>query len=83
MAGALDKRLIMTGLALEALGEHGVSLHEETRIVPHDRLEATLWRDKSLFTLLPFDALNLRLRPLWRDNMPIVDQLFGYPLVFD
>ena len=39
-----------------------------------------LWRDKLSFTLVRFEDLNLRLRPLWLDNTPIVDQLDDYPL---
>ena len=46
------------------------------------RIFNALWLSTGKFTLLPFDELHLRLRPLWLDDLPVVDQLPGYPLVF-
>ncbi len=82
LAGGLDERLMLTESAAGRLRQHGLVFHEWTRIVPYDRLFYELWRNKHSYTLLPFDELRLRLRPLWLDDLPIVDQLERYPLVF-
>ncbi|MCY3779689.1 MAG: CapA family protein [Chloroflexi bacterium] len=83
LAGRLDERLMLTETAAGRLAQHGFVFHEWTRIVPYDRLFYELWRNKGSYTLLPFNELQLRLRPLWLDDLPIVDQLETYPLVFD
>ena len=82
LAGALDKRLILSQSNAERLSGRGIGLHLQTRLVPDNRLFNEIWRDKRSFTLLPFDQLHLRLRPLWLDDAPVVDQLAGYPLSF-
>ncbi len=82
LAGELDPRLILSESALGRLRQHGFVIHQGTSIVPHDRLFFELWRSKGSFTLLPFDEFRLRLRPLWLDDKPIVDQLADYPLLF-
>ncbi len=82
LAGELDERLIISESALERLGAQGIQLHADTEIVGDMRLFNALWLSTGKFTLLPFDELHLRLRPLWLDDRPVVDQLEGYPLVF-
>ncbi|MDE2776780.1 MAG: CapA family protein [Chloroflexota bacterium] len=82
IASQFDERLVLGESHSESLRGHGIELHPRTRIVPDDKLFYTLWRDKASFTLLPFDQLHLRLRPLWLDDVPVVDQLARYPLVF-
>ncbi len=83
LKGGFDQRLIMSESALNRLREHGFELHSDTRIVKDENLEGRLWRDKLYFTLLPFDELQPRLRPLWLDGQPVVDQTGDYPLIFD
>ncbi|MDE2819843.1 MAG: CapA family protein [Chloroflexota bacterium] len=83
LAGAFDPRLTLSESAARRLREHGIELHRDTRIVEGENLERQLWRDKLSFTLLPFDQLRLRLRPLWLDGKPVVDQIGDYPLIFD
>ena len=78
----LDERLVLSESNAKSLRGHGIGLHPRTRIVPDSRLFYELWRDKASYTLLPFDQLHLRLRPLWLDDVPVVDQLARYPLVF-
>ncbi len=82
IASQFDERLVLSESHAESLRGHGIGLHPRTRIVPDNKLFHTLWRDKASFTLLPFDQLHLRLRPLWLDDVPVVDQLARYPLVF-
>ncbi|MCY3834173.1 MAG: CapA family protein [Chloroflexi bacterium] len=82
LAGALDQRLILSHSNAERLSERGIDLHLNTRLVADNLLFNELWRDKRSFTLLPFDQLHLRLRPLWLDDAPVVDQLAEYPLSF-
>ena len=82
LAGKLDRRLILSDSASARLSQHGLGLHEWTRIVPHEQLFYELWRDKNSYTFLPIDELHPRLRPLWIDDQPVVDQLDRYPLVF-
>ena len=82
LAGILDRRLILSESVIARLRQHDLHFHEWTRIVSHDKLFFELWRDKNSYTLLPIDELHLRLRPLWIDDLPIVDQLERYPLAF-
>ena len=82
LAGQLNSRLAMSHSAYERLEQRGLVLHHNTRIVTDEQLERVLWRDKLSFTLVRFEELNLRLRPLWLDNTPIVDQLDDYPLAW-
>jgi len=82
LVGGLDERLILSESNGDRLRRHGIILHPHIQIVPDTRLFPALWRDKQSYTLLPFDQLHLRLRPLWLDDVPVVDQLARYPLVF-
>lgn len=82
LGGALDERLVLSESSVNGLRRRGIGLHAHTRIVPDSKLFFSLWRDKRSFTLAPFDQLHLRLRPLWIDDVPVVDQLARYPLVF-
>ena len=82
LAGELEERLIISESARARLAGRGIQLHADTEIVKDLRLFNALWLSTGKFTLLPFDELHLRLRPLWLDDQPVVDQLAGYPLVF-
>ena len=83
VAGGYDQRLVLSESARLALGQRGVEFHGNTRLVENSSLFSTLWRNKRLYTLLPFDQLRLQYRPLWLDDMPVVDQLDSYPLAFE
>ena len=83
LEGGLDQRLTLSESAAVRLQGRGIDLHGDTRIVEDEDLERRLWRDKLSFTLLPFDELRLRIRPLWLDGDPVVDQIDDYPLIFD
>lgn len=80
LAGHYDGRLILSETAASRLRQHGFSFHAGTRIVAHDQLFSALWRDKRSFTLTPANELRLRMRVLWLDDAPVVDQLDDYPL---
>ncbi|MCY4061331.1 MAG: CapA family protein [Chloroflexi bacterium] len=82
LGGQLDERLVLSESNAEGLLRRGFVMHSHTQIVPDSRLFPALWRNKRSFTLVPFDQLHLRLRPLWLDDIPVVDQLSRYPLVF-
>ncbi len=83
LAGHYDGRLILSEAAAARLRQHGFSFHAATRIVGHDQRFSALWRDKRSFTLLPANELEMRLRVLWLDDAPVIDQLERYPLVFE
>ncbi len=83
LAGELDKRLILSESALARLQAHGFAIHPKTEVVGNLRLFNALWLSSGKFTLLPFDQLHLRLRPLWLDDAPVVDRLDDYRLVFE
>jgi enterochelin esterase-like enzyme len=83
LAGQLNPQLVLTRSVYDTLTLRGFSFHAQTSVVEDDALDFYLWRDKNLFTLMPFDALTLRFRPLWVDNIPVVDQLETYPLVWE
>ena len=80
LAGHYDGRLILSETAAARLRQHGFSFHAGTRIVAHDQLFSALWRDKRSFTLVPANELRLRMRALWVDDKPVVEQLGDYPL---
>ena len=80
LAGHYDGRLILSETAAARLRQHGFSFHAGTRIVAHDQLFSALWRDKRSFTLAPVNELRMRMRVLWVDDKPVVDQLADYPL---
>ena len=82
LTGEFDERMILSESNVEKLGQLGFSFHPNVRTVADNELFYALWRDKLSFTLLPFDRLDLRIRPLWVDDVPVVDRLAEYPLVF-
>lgn len=80
--GALGPDLILSEIVAAELRQHGVSLHERTRIVPHEQLSSALWADRGSFSLLPLKQVSRRERLLWLDNVPVVDELEDYPFAF-
>jgi len=81
-AGDYLEQLVLSESNADRLRRHGIELHPQSHIVPDNKLYYALWREKLSFTLLPMDQLHIRLRPLWLDDVPVVDQLAAYPLVF-
>lgn len=82
-AGEADRSLVLAENVAERLRQQGVVLAEQTRIVPAEALYNTLWRDRTLFTLLPFDRLQPRYRVLNVDELhPLDHDLADYPFAF-
>jgi enterochelin esterase-like enzyme len=81
--GELNERLVLSQSSFDYLTAKGFVFHPDTFVTADDTLDFHLWQDKNLFTLIPFDALTLRFRPLWVDDVPVVDQLDTYPLVWE
>lgn len=81
--GLLDTQLVLSESVVEALGGYGIVLPVGTQIVPDDSLYNTLWRNRDLFTLLPFNQLTPRFRMLNVDEQPVLDhELALYPFAF-
>ena len=72
-AGEGDRSLVLTEDVAQRLRELGVMISEQTRVVPTGALYNTLWRDRTLFTLLPFDRLMPRYRVLNVDELHPLD----------
>jgi poly-gamma-glutamate synthesis protein (capsule biosynthesis protein) len=81
--GQLDANLVVDETTFVALQAHGVTLSDETAVVAPDSLFNVLWRDRSAYGLLPFDALIPRYRVLNLDNVhPLDTDLSRYPFAF-
>lgn len=74
-AGQLDSQLVITPETAAALP----MLHPQTRQIPAADLRNTLWRDRTLYALIPWTQLSTQFRMLWIDDVPIVNQLPDYP----
>jgi poly-gamma-glutamate synthesis protein (capsule biosynthesis protein) len=81
--GQPDANLVLDETSYAALSHYGVTFSPETTVVPSDRLFNTLWRDRSAYSLLPFDMLIPRYRVLHLDNVhPLDVDLSDYPFAF-
>lgn len=82
-AGLLDSALVLSEEVANLLTASDVSLPPGTSVVPEDELDNALWRDYSLFTLMPFDQLTPRFRVLNVDELhPLDGDLDHYPFAF-
>jgi len=85
IAGGADSKLTVSAATRESLAGYGVRLSADIRTL--DTAEAVqndLFRDRSRWTILPWDALNLRLRILMVGGQHPVDILAnGYGLAFE
>lgn len=85
LAGQLLPKLTVSEAVRDALTAYGVALHPDTRVLDTAlAVENELFRDRSRWTLAPWDGLNLRLRVLLIDEQHPVDMLAagGYTLAF-
>lgn len=81
-SGQSSARLVLDASAAAALDALGVSL-PDTQIVPDGALLNTLWRERTRYTLLPFDRLEPRYRVLLVDDVyPLDSDLAAYPFAF-
>ena len=82
-AGENNGSLVLAEDTAERLRAQGIPLNEQIRTVPTGALYNTLWRDRTLFTLLPFDRLMPRYRVLNIDELhPLDHDLDTYPFAF-
>ncbi len=80
--GQAVPKLALSESAAARLNAYGMWTNGITTVAD-DALLNTLWRDRSLFTLLPFDQLTPRYRMLTVDGtLPIDLDLATYPLAF-
>lgn len=83
-AGEFDSRLVLSTSVNARLASLGVIFHPDTRVVEDESLYNTLWRDRTLYTLLPFDALTTRYRVLYIDDQhPLDRELRNYQFAFN
>jgi enterochelin esterase-like enzyme len=81
--GGADSKLVVSESVAIDLMRYDVTLAPEIRIVPDAALLNTLWSDRTLYTLLPFDKLTTRYRVLHiNDQHPLDGDLSAYPFAF-
>lgn len=71
-----DSKLVLNQATASALAVHGIVLNAAITVLPDEALLNVLWRDRSLYTLLPFNALTTRYRMLhvqFGDTQPLYD----------
>lgn len=81
--GHYDPALVLAEEMIAPLFRQGFIINAQTRILPENELRDWLWRRRDAYTLLPFDALTLRDRVLWVDDVHPLDQLESYPFAFE
>jgi enterochelin esterase-like enzyme len=82
-SGGFDSELILADDVVAMLAQYGVNVNSETRVVPADTLFGQLWRDRRLYTLLPFERLMPRFRTLYIDEEhPLDGNLEDYAFAF-
>lgn len=81
--GQPDSKFAVDQTTAAALQAHGVNLSSATLIVEDSALQNTLWRDRSLYTLIAFDRLTTHYRVLHIDGQhPLDTDLAAYPFAF-
>jgi enterochelin esterase-like enzyme len=82
-SGQPDSSLVLADDVAATLGELGVVVDPSVRVVPAERLYNTLWGDRRLFTLLPFERLMMRYRVLHVDHEhPLDGDVDDFPFAF-
>lgn len=82
IAGEHDPKLIILRAHADELARRGVALSPQTTVLDEfNAVYGTLWRDRTRWTLVPFDALTPRLRALWIGEAHPLDTA-DYPLAF-
>ncbi|NOG52360.1 MAG: hypothetical protein HND48_25195 [Chloroflexi bacterium] len=81
LRGEDDPKLTITHATRDALFAYGRPLHPNIRTVDDDAaLLNDLYRDRTRWAIVPWDAVNLRLRVLWIDEQHPLYALDTYPL---
>ncbi|MBL8162576.1 MAG: CapA family protein [Anaerolineae bacterium] len=82
-SGQSGARLTLDTSTAAALAGLGVALPPDAQVVLDDALLNTLWRDRTRYTLLPFERLETRYRVLLVDDLhPLDSDLTSYPFAF-
>ncbi len=80
--GLLDTNLVLAEDVADQLTHF--ELAPGTRIVPTETLRDVLWRERDVYTLLPFDRLTMQERILWVDDVHPLDYSAAfYPFAFE
>ncbi len=81
--GGADSRLVLSESTVAMLANNNIQIAPEIRTVPDETLYNTLFRDRSRYTVLPFDQLAVNYRVLSVDGEhPLDSDLSLYPLAF-
>ncbi|MBA3873961.1 MAG: CapA family protein [Anaerolineae bacterium] len=81
--GQADSKLTLDETTAQALKSLGVNVAPSTMIVADDALQNTLWRDRTLYSLLAFDRLSTHYRVLHINGQhPLDMDLQTYPFAF-
>lgn len=65
LAGGYDAKLTLSIETLAGLAAQGIAFHPDTVVLDTEAVYTTLWRDRTRWTILPFDTLTPRWRVLW------------------
>jgi len=81
--GQPDSQLVIDETTSQALQSFGITLSSSTAVVPDNALQNTLWRNRTLYTILAFDRLNTHYRVLHINGQhPLDTDLNTYPFAF-
>ncbi len=82
-AGTLDVKLVLGQSVYERLQMLGVPVQVGTVVLPDEAILNVLWKDRTLFTLLPTTGLRVQYRVLQVDGVhPLDENLSGFPFAF-
>jgi enterochelin esterase-like enzyme len=82
-AGEYDANLVLSESAATALTTYNLPLSAQQRIVADGDLYDVLWRERDVYTLLPFEQLTVQYRVLLVDELhPLDHDLATYPFAF-
>lgn len=82
-AGEVDRNLVLDESTEALLTQSGVIISSDTYVVLDEDLANVLWRDRRLYSLLPFDRLTSRYRMLRVEGqVPFEGDLSRYPFAF-
>lgn len=65
LRGEYDAKLTLSVETLAALAGRGIAFHPDIQILDAPAVATTLWRDRTRWTIVAFDDLTPRWRPLW------------------
>jgi poly-gamma-glutamate synthesis protein (capsule biosynthesis protein) len=82
-AGELDAKLVLGEGVFARLQALGIAIHAGTAVLPDEAILNALWKDRTLYTLLPPAGLRPEYRILHVDEIhPLDGDLSGFPFAF-